>query len=198
MEAEGAEQLGMDPYEAITEVAARVEPGANGLLFHPYITGERAPLWNPNAKGSFIGLTVNHGREHMIRAALEGVIFNLYAVFLALEEVMETPVTAIKATGGFAKSALWRQIVADVFNEQVMVPKSHEASCFGACLLGLYALGEIESFDVADDFVGLSYEHEPNPQHAAVYKKLIPIFNHLSDVLETSYESIAAYQSKGI
>ena len=76
--------LGIDPYEVLTKIAERVRPGADGLLFHPYLAGERAPLWNPDVRGSFFGLTMSHKKEHMIRAALEGVIYNLYTVFLAL------------------------------------------------------------------------------------------------------------------
>ena len=71
----------------LTKIAERVRPGSDGLLFHPYLAGERAPLWNPDVRGSFFGLTMSHKKEHMIRAALEGVIYNLYTVFLALLEV---------------------------------------------------------------------------------------------------------------
>ena len=88
-EVETAKRLGIDPYEVLTKIAERVRPGADGLLFHPYLAGERAPLWNPDVRGSFFGLTMSHKKEHMIRAALEGVIYNLYTVFLALTECME-------------------------------------------------------------------------------------------------------------
>ena len=94
----------------LTQIASRVKPGAEGLIFHPYLAGERAPLWNADARGSFFGLTLSHKKEHMIRAALEGV---LYIQFILHEVMNETP-TTIKATGGFAKSEIWRQMMADI------------------------------------------------------------------------------------
>ncbi|MFD1173106.1 gluconokinase [Oceanobacillus picturae] len=195
-EVETAKRLGVDPYEVLTRIASRVEPGANGLLFHPFLAGERAPLWNANVRGSFIGLTLNHKKEHMVRAALEGVIFNLYSVFLALVEVMDTDVTAIKATGGFARSELWRQMMADIFDQDVIIPKSHESSCLGACLLGLYAEGKIDSFDVAEDLIGFTNKHEPDNSHAESYRELMAIFIRISRSLEYEYEQIAKYQEK--
>ncbi|SET17935.1 gluconokinase [Salinibacillus kushneri] len=195
-EVETAKRLGVDPYDVLTEMANKVNPGSNGLLFHPFLSGERAPLWNADVRGSFIGLTLNHQKEHLVRAALEGVIYNLYTVFLALTEAMETPVTAIKATGGFARSELWRQMLADVFDQDVVIPESHESSCLGACLLGLYALQEIESFDAVEEYIGSTHQHEPNPEHVKEYRKLVPIFISISRSLATEYEKIANYQSE--
>lgn len=195
-EVETAKRLGIDAYDVLTRIAQRVKPGAEGLLFHPYLAGERAPLWNSNARGSFIGLTLNHKKEHMIRAALEGVIFNLYTVFLALTEVMDAPVTSIKATGGFSRSEVWRQMMADIFDHEVIVPESYESSCLGACLLGLYSEGKIDSFDIVKDLIGDTHTHKPNPEHEQAYRELIPIFINISRLLETEYEKLAAYQTK--
>src|SRR5699024_12674360 len=95
----------------------------------------------------------------MIRAVLEGVMFNLYSVHIALIEVMDTPVSSIKATGGFSQSALWRQMMSDIFEAEVIIPKSYESSCLGACLLGLYAECKIANFEVVYEMVGTTYEH---------------------------------------
>ena len=126
-EVETAKRLGVDPYDVLTKIASRVKPGAEGLIFHPYLAGERAPLWNADARGSFFGLTLSHQKEHMIRAALEGVLFNLYTVYLALIEVMNETPSTIKATGGFAKSDVWRQMMADIFDTELIVPESYES-----------------------------------------------------------------------
>jgi gluconokinase len=193
-EIETAKRLGIDPYEVLTKIAERVRPGADGLLFHPYLSGERAPLWNPDVRGSFFGLTLSHKKEHMIRAALEGVIYNLYTVFLALTECMEGPVTRIQATGGFARSELWRQMMADIFTSVVVVPESYESSCLGACILGLYATGKIDSFDIISEMVGSTYKHTPNEIATKEYKQLLPIFINLSRMLEDDYTKIANYQ----
>lgn len=193
-EIETAKRLGIDPYEVLTKIAERVRPGADGLLFHPYLAGERAPLWNPDVRGSFFGLTLSHKKEHMIRAALEGVIYNLYTVFLALMECMEGPVTRIQATGGFARSNVWRQMMSDIFESELVVPESYESSCLGACILGLFATGKIDSFEIASEMIGSTYKHTPNEVAVKEYRQLLPIFINLSRVLENEYKQIANYQ----
>lgn len=195
-EVETAKRLGIEAYDVLTRIAEKVEPGANGLLFHPYLAGERAPLWNASSRGSFIGLTLNHKKEHMIRAALEGVMFNLYTVFLALVEVMDTPVSSIKATGGFAKSDVWRQMMADIFDADVIVPESYESSCLGAVILGLYATNKVDSFEIVSDLVGKTHHHEPVEEHVTTYRELIPIFIRISRALQTEYENIADFQTE--
>ncbi|MGG6312968.1 gluconokinase [Paenibacillus macerans] len=192
-EVETAKRLGISPYDVLTKIGERVRPGADGLLFHPYLAGERAPLWNPDARGSFFGLTLHHKKEHMIRAVLEGVIYNLYTVLLAMEEQIGRP-RKIQATGGFARSPLWRQMMADIFDQQVIIPESFESSCLGAVVLGLYALGEIDSFDIVKEMVGGTYQHAPIPEHAAIYKQLLPIYIRISRKLEEDYEAIAKFQ----
>ncbi|MBM7691056.1 gluconokinase [Peribacillus deserti] len=196
-EVEAAKRLGKDPYELLTEIAARVKPGSDGLLFHPYLAGERAPLWDANARGSFFGLGLHHKKEHLIRAVLEGVIFNLYTVLLALEELIGEPVK-IQATGGFARSELWRQMMADIFNQEVYVPESFESSCLGAAILGLYSLGEVESLEVVSEMVGASHYHKPIKENVEVYTELTPIFIELSRVLTDEYKRIAAFQQKWV
>ncbi|MFE4354091.1 gluconokinase [Peribacillus butanolivorans] len=193
-EVETAKRLGIDAYEVLTKIAERVRPGADGLLFHPYLAGERAPLWNPDVRGSFFGLTLSHKKEHMIRAALEGVIYNLYTVFLALTECMDGPVTRIQATGGFARSSVWRQMMSDIFESEVVVPESYESSCLGACILGLYANGEIDSFEVVSEMIGNTHKHTPKDDSVKEYRKLLPIFINLSRILENEYTQIANYQ----
>ncbi|MFG6495057.1 gluconokinase [Fictibacillus sp. UD] len=193
-ELETAKRLGIDPYEILTKIAERVRPGADGLLFHPYLAGERAPLWNSDVRGSFFGLTLSHKKEHMIRAALEGVIYNLYTVFLALVECMDEPVTRIQATGGFARSEIWRQMMSDIFDTEVAVPEVFESSCLGACILGLYATGKIESFEAASEMIGSTFKHTPNAEAVKEYRELLPIFISLSRKLEEDYTRIAAYQ----
>ncbi|PLT36000.1 gluconokinase [Bacillus sp. V5-8f] len=193
-EMETAKRLGIDPYDVLTKIAERVRPGADGLLFHPYLAGERAPLWNPDVRGSFFGLTMSHKKEHMIRAALEGVIYNLYTVFLALNECMDGPVTRIQATGGFARSDVWRQMMSDIFDSEVVVPESYESSCLGACILGLYAVGKIDSFEIVSEMIGSTHKHAPKEDAVKEYKQLLPIFINLSRILTDDYSRIANYQ----
>ena len=130
----------------------------------------------------------------MIRAALEGVLYNLYTVYLALIEVMgETP-TAIKSYRWFCKSEVWRQMMADIFATDVIVPESYESSCLGACVLGLKALGEIDDFSIIEEMVGTTHAHEPNQDAVETYQQLISIFIDLSRSLESQYAKIADFQ----
>ena len=195
-EVETAKRLGVDPYDVLTKIASRVKPGAEGLIFHPYLAGERAPLWNADARGSFFGLTLSHQKEHMIRAALEGVLYNLYTVYLALIEVMNETPSTIKATGGFAKSEVWRQMMADIFDTDLIVPESFESSCLGACVLGLKALGEIDDFSIIEEMVGTTNAHQPDSATVQVYQQLVSIFINLSRSLEERYAEIADFQRK--
>ncbi len=194
-EAETALLLGRDPYDVLTEAASLVKPGAEGLLFHPYLSGERAPLWNANARGSFFGLGLHHKKQHMIRAVLEGVIFNLFTVYMALAELIGRP-SKIQATGGFARSELWRQMVADIFDQEVLVPESVESSCLGAAVLGLYSIGDVPSLHVVSEMTGTSHRYAPNPQNVKIYQELTRIFVRVSRLLSEEYEHIAAFQKK--
>lgn len=194
-EAGAARETGIDPYEALTELASQVPAGSEGLLFHPYLAGERAPLWNADLRGSFFGLALHHRRAHLIRAALEGVIFNLLGILPAVEAVTG-PAEHIVATGGFAHSALWRQIMADIFGREVVVPASIESSCFGAAVLGLHALKMIASLAEGAAMVGAIHRHRPIPENAAVYARLRPIFTAIPRKLEQEYQLLAQFQMR--
>lgn len=194
-EVETAKRLGIDPYDMLTRIMEGVRPGSDGLIFHPYLTGERAPLWNPDARGSFFGLTLHHRKEHMMRAVLEGINYNLYSVLAALEETIGKPVR-IHATGGFARSALWRQMMADVLGQEVIIPESFESSCLGAVVLGLVATGRADSLNIVSQMTGSNYSHTPNKEAAAQYRELLPIYMRLAGKLEEEYASIAEYQRR--
>ncbi|GLB47063.1 gluconate kinase [Philodulcilactobacillus myokoensis] len=190
-----AEQLKMDPYDLLTKIASKVPAGSDGLIFHPFLGGERAPIWDANARGSFFGLTRIHTRAHMIRSALEGIVYNLYTVSLALEEVCGTP-KSIQATGGFARSPLWRQMLADIFEQDVTIPESFEGTALGAATLGMYSLGIIDHLSDVKNFVGVTHSHKPNPKNYQVYRELMPIYIRLSRHLQTEYKNIADFQRR--
>lgn len=192
-ETESARRCGIDPYDALTQIAGQVPPGAAGLLFHPYLAGERAPLWNADLRGSFFGLALHHRKEHMIRAALEGVIFNLYTILPALEDLVG-PTRRMMATGGFARSPLWRQMMADIFNREVVVPQSVESSCLGAAVLGLFALGMIRSLDMIAEMVGATSRHLPIQSNVAIYERLRPVFMAIPHKLADEYRVLSEFQ----
>jgi xylulokinase len=125
---------GRDPYERLTSDAARVQPGSNGLLWAPYLMGERTPHLDPNARGALIGLTASHTRDHIVRSILEGVAFSLRDSFTLFAE-MGVPVKNIRLGGGGAKSSLWRQIQADVYGREVEIVEADEGAAYGAAIL---------------------------------------------------------------
>lgn len=127
-----------ESYGELFGLAETVQPGSDGLLFVPYILGERAPVWNSDAKGVFFGLAINHTKAHLVRAAMEGVIYNLYSIGRRIMQIV--PVSEIYAAGGFAQSAAWLQLLADVFNCNVLVQGSPEGSALGAVMAGIKAL----------------------------------------------------------
>lgn len=189
-----AEESGKDPYELMTELAEEVEAGSGGLVFLPYLTGERAPHWNAEVRAVFFGLTLQHGRGHMVRAVLEGVMYQMYAVARSLEEVAGEP-KEVRATGGFSKSPLWRQIMADVFGTEIVFPDTQQSSGFGAALLGMKALGHIDSLDAAKDMISVEGSHSPQKESARVYKELVEVFDRLYEKLEPEFAAVSKVQN---
>ena len=120
---------------------------------------------------------------------------NLHTILPALEDLIG-PTHVLKATGGFARSAIWRQMLADVFDREVIVPEEIESSCFGAAMLGLFALGEIDSLDVVAKRIGATHRHLPDPTAAATYARLAPLFTAIPERLVAQYAAIAAFQSE--
>ncbi|HZR56273.1 MAG TPA: xylulokinase [Terriglobales bacterium] len=125
---------GRDPYEQLTAEAARVTAGSDGLLWAPYLMGERTPHLDPNARGALIGLTASHTRGHIVRSILEGVAFSLKDTFSIFNE-MKVPVKNIRLGGGGSHSELWRQIQADVYAHEIELIEAEEGAAFGAAIL---------------------------------------------------------------
>ncbi|SDK02222.1 gluconokinase [Sediminibacillus albus] len=184
---------GTDPYDDLAKMAAKVQPGSDGLLFFPYLTGERAPYWNADTKGVFFGLTLDHGRAHMIRSVLEGVMFQMYTVIIALIEAGVEPVE-YRANGGFARSELWRQIMADIFETEIMVPESHQSSCMGAAWLTMHKLGMVSDLSSIKEIVKTKVKHEPVKENADAYNKLKPVFIRLARDLQYDFGIISDIQ----
>src|SRR6185295_19979577 len=122
-----------DPYERLTEEAAAAPPGANGLMWTPYLMGERTPHLDPNARAALVGLTASHTRAHVVRALLEGVAFSLRDTLEIFRE-MKVPVNEIRLGGGGARSKLWRQIQADVYGREVATVRAEEGAAYGAAI----------------------------------------------------------------
>jgi len=123
-----------DPYDHLSNEAASTSPGANGLLWAPYLMGERTPHLDPNARAALVGITASHTRAHVVRAILEGVAFSLRDSFEILKE-MGVPAQSVRLAGGGARSALWRQIQADIYGQAVEIVEAEEGAAYGVALL---------------------------------------------------------------
>ena len=175
--------------EAYIKLAEGVSPGANGLLFLPFLLGERAPYWDATARASFIGLTHHHKQGHLVRACLEGVILNMYTIATSVFKE-GTKANKIYASGGFARSSLWLQILADVFEQTVVVPTTHQSSAWGAAWIALYSLGEVSSIEGIHSSISFEKEVFPMKEHALFYKQLYLVFANLYEQLHGTFQQL--------
>ncbi len=160
---------GIDAYELLAREAEGVLPGCDGLLFLPYLQGERTPHLDAYARGGWIGLTASHNRRHLVRAVLEGVAFSLKDCYAIIQE-QGLELLQLRATGGGAKSLLWRQILADVLGVELVTTTAEEGPAFGAALLAGVACGIYESISQAcETTVRVVDRTEPHPELAQIY-----------------------------
>ncbi len=186
----GLKDDGSDVHEAFEQAAGSAPPGSSGLVFLPYLMGERAPHWNPQARAAFIGLTTRHGNPHVARAALEGIVMQLRSVATAVEEI-GGDFSEIRATGGFASSEVWSQMMADAFRRPVVVAANVEGTALGAAILGMKAVGQIDSLERSEDMVGEVARYDPDPHESATYDSLFELFQDLYGALEGHFETLS-------
>ena len=180
------ELKGVNPYEVMDREAASSEIGARGIFFHPYLQGERCPYWDANLRASFTGVSIGSTRGDFCRALLEGVAFSLRACYGTLKE-MRLPVKRIFLIGGGARSKLWSEIVANVFNCSVTVPTPGDAS-FGACLLAGTGIGVFRDVrDAVAKCLHVDRTIAPDPAAAAKYDHLYTCYKRIHDALAPVY-----------
>ena len=186
MEAYQAEQAGISVYDVINEEIGKSPAGANGVLFMPYLLGERAPRWNPLAKGAFLGLKAENTKNDLLRSVLEGVTMNLAIILDILKTKVE--IDEIMAIGGGAKGEVWRQIMADIFDIKITVPAVlEEAGSMGAAVIGGVGSGIFKDFDAIERFIEIETVHEPNPEAVEVYRPLRQLFDDCYRAMEKLY-----------
>lgn len=186
-----AAELGVDPYELITAEAERVPPGSEGLLFLPYLTGERTPYPDPDARGVFCGLGLSHERRHLARAVLEGVSFGLRDSFELLA-AMGLAMPQVRVSGGGARSRVWRQIQADVSGREMCVINVEEGAAFGACLLAGVGAGVYANVpEACRQTIRVVDALAPNPEAVAHYERSYVLFRGLYSALRRSFEGLA-------
>lgn len=131
-------------YKLFDRYAGEIKPGSDGLIFLPYLTGERSPDWNSEARGLMYGLGLSHGRKHIIRAAMEGIMYRIFSVYEVLSK-LQNSAEQIRATGGYTKSPLWLQMQADIFNKDILVSGVSETSALGVAYLCMFSLGIVKN-----------------------------------------------------
>ncbi|MDR2705187.1 MAG: xylulokinase [Planctomycetaceae bacterium] len=163
-------------YLLMNEILLQSQPGANGLLFLPYLLGERSPHWNPNARGAFIGLTLTSQRCDMIRSVMEGITYNFGIIVDIFRQ--HVPIDTITVIGGGAKGQVWLQMMADIFDAKIQRPNFlEEATSIGAAIIGGVGVGIFKDFDVIGQFLRVEETLEPNPENQKTYKKIRPLFD---------------------
>ena len=192
-EKDAAARLNLSPYELMNLQAESSPPGANGLLFLPYLLGERSPRWNPKARGGFIGLTMKHNRADMIRAGLEGITLNLRVILEAFQE-QGAQVEAMRVIGGGARGRTWRQIMADIYGMPILRPALlEEATSMGAALAGGVGVGIFPDFSVAERLASIVDTIQPNPELKPVYDRLYGVFNRAYQAFEPLFDELAEF-----
>ena len=180
--------------ENLMNDAAKVPPGSAGLIFLPYLQGERAPIWNANAKGVYFGLNIKHEQQHFVRATIEGILYAVYSIGKTLEEHRE--INSLCVNGRFASLPFWTQIIADMFNKPVSTKIDADSVAVGAFLLSATKIGLYKNLDEAARTVQLPDTYTPVKQHHQVYKQYYAVFERLGLTLSDEFEAIANLQQK--
>jgi xylulokinase len=184
-----AAKAGVDPYEALTAEAATAPAGADGLLWTPYLMGERTPHLDGTARAALVGLTASHKRAHVVRAILEGVAFSLKDSFTIFEE-MKVPVKNVRLGGGGARSALWRQIQADAYGHAVEIVEAEEGAAYGAAILAGVGAKIWPSVDAAcNAIVRVMTRVQPNPANAKVMRDNYAAFRRIYPATKSVFSS---------
>jgi gluconokinase len=180
--------------QQLIKEAAEVPAGSDGLLFLPYLLGERAPIWNANARGAYFGLNIKHERRHFVRATIEGILYEIYSIGKSLME--QRSIKSLSVNGSFGTIPFFSQLLADMFNKPVRLrPQSHSVS-YGAWLLSATEMGLYPSLEKAAATVELPDVYKPQKPHHAIYADYFSIFEKLSGKLSNEFEAIGNLQQQ--
>jgi xylulokinase len=182
------------PYDDLLAPAEKIVPGSEGLLFLPYLTGERTPYADPLARGGFIGLTIRHSISHMTRCVLEGVAFGLRDSMELVKGAGLGTIRQVRVSGGGSRSRLWRQILADVLNCELVTVNITEGASYGSALLAGVGAGFWSTVvEACDATVRVTASTQPQPTVVQVYQQLYPIYRSLYPALKPSFTSLKPF-----
>jgi xylulokinase len=178
-------------YYNLLEPAANVQPGSDGLFFLPYLTGERTPHPDPLARAAFVGLTVRHGFANLTRAVLEGVSFGLRDGFELMKSTGLDKISQVRVTGGGARSPLWRQILADVLQAEMVTVNTTEGAAYGAALLAATGAGTFSCVETAcDATIQITGVTRPG-RDQEIYDRYYPMYRDLYPALKPTFNYLA-------
>lgn len=190
-ETEHGQRDGVSPYALMNQEIAKSKPGSNGVVFLPYLLGERSPRWNSDAKGSFIGIKMETTRGDIMRSVLEGVAMNL-GVIIDSYRANGYPINDMLLIGGGAKNDLWCQIMADVWNAEVKrLNFLDEATSMGAAVTGGVGVGLYDSFEAINQYFKVGKTFKPDPQTVEAYKPLKEVFDECYQALEPVFPKLS-------
>jgi len=179
-------------FEEFVEQARSIPAGSDGLIFLPYLTGERTPHANPLARGAFVGLTVRHGLAHMIRAVLEGVAFGLRDSFELIKGIGLKQISEVRVTGGGAKSDIWMQTLADVLGTELVTVNSKEGAAYGAALLAATGCGHYPDVAAAcRESITITGRTVPG-EDVEIYEALYPVYKGLYPALKATFHILGS------
>lgn len=181
-------------YEQLSELASRSPIGAKGLLFLPYLDGERAPLWNAHARAAYVGLTSSHTEADLIRAGMEGTLFNMYQIGQSLERLGSRPKNVF-ASGGFSRSSLWVQMLADIFGREIQLPLNYQSSAWAAAWFALIATGIEKNIEDIKQSIPMKGTVKPNERAHETYRKLFSIYEETSEKLRDVWDELATFNA---
>ncbi len=185
-----AQKLGVSAYDLINREVEQSAIGSGGVIFLPYLLGERAPRWNPDATAAFLGLKMENRRQDVLRSVLEGVTMNLGVILEILRQHIK--IDEILVIGGGAKGAVWRQMMADVYNARIKVPVLlEEATSMGAAVTGGVGVGLFKNFDAIERFIEIKTVHEPDPQAVRAYGPVKEMFELCYRAMLPVYRAMA-------
>jgi xylulokinase len=183
-------------FDALIQPATRVQPGSDGLFFLPYLTGERTPHPDPLARGAFVGLTVRHIQPHLTRAVLEGVAFGLRDSFELMKGAGLADITQVRVTGGGAKSAVWRQILADVLGVELVTVNTTEGAAYGAAVLAATGAGAFaDAVAACEAIIQVTGRTAPGAA-SATYAKMYPLYRELYPALRPNFNAVAQIETQ--
>ncbi len=190
-EVKAARRQKIDPYELLTAEASEAPAGCEGLYFLPYLTGERTPHADPHARGAWIGLSLRHGKPHLIRSVMEGATYAMRDC-LEIIEGMKIPVREIRLSGGGARSPFWRQMQADIYGKPVLTINAEEGPAYGVALLAAAGTGAYKDVvEACTAAIDTTSRTTPDRKTKAAYNRAYPLYGKLYQSLKTDYAAIA-------